>query len=169
MPDLRQILESYDGKSVDPFRLVSETLSPSEENLAQLAQLAESGPRKVQIGSTWVIKHFLETGVRPDADTAARLVELLARVEQNESALHLLQSLPYLELPPDSRAPLDRRLRQLIHADSTFVRAWAYNGLAVLARLEPDHRDEVRDFLSQALESERPAVKARIRNALKTL
>ena len=53
----------------------------------------------------------------------------------------------------------------LIESRRTFVRAWAYNGLGVLAVCNPELRAEVERLFDRAAETETAAVKARIRHA----
>jgi len=48
-----------------------------------------------------------------------------------------------------------------------FVRAWSYNALHLLAKVEPKFAAEVAEILRMGLEDEPPSVKARIRQCLK--
>lgn len=167
--EIGRIFERFDGKSVEPFRSVAELLEPTAGNLRELVRMAGNGSRKVEIGATWVVKHLVETGELDAAIAADELISLLERVEHDESRLHLLQTLPHLELPAASLPTLHDRLLTLLDGSNKFVRAWSYNGMALLARADSSYLDETLDLFSRAMETESAAVKARIRNALKTL
>jgi len=60
---------------------------------------------------------------------------------------------------------LRRVLEGLTESGHAFVRAWAYNGLGVLAAGNPDLRGEVEALFDEAAERETAAVRARIRHA----
>lgn len=84
-----------------------------------------------------------------------------------ESRLHVLQMLPAVSIADDQKADLYRiLLDNLTHANK-FVRAWAYNGLAVLAAQFPEYRTEANEILEMGMRDEVAAVKARIRNVMK--
>ena len=70
-----------------------------------------------------------------------------------------------MALPADRTVALNRTLRRLIRSRRVFLRAWAYNGLGVMAAAEPGLRNEVEGLFAAAEERESAAVKARIRRA----
>ena len=175
--DIAATLRSYDGKRVAPFRAVAEALSQGpgrgEEAISRLVDLAASDEMELQAGATWVLKCLAERGVAPREKEAAAMLRLLSRPLAPDAHLHLLQTLPHMDLPADLSAveerSLHRALLQLIQSGRVFVRAWAYNGLGLLAARNPVLRDEVEGLFSRAEKTETAAVRVRIRHARASL
>ena len=167
--DIAATLRSYDGKRVAPFRAVAEALSRApghgEEAIGRLVRLAASDEMELQTGATWVLKYLAERGVAPRGTEAAAMLRLLNRPLAPDALLHLLQTLPHMDLPPGEGRSLHRALLQLTEADRVFVRAWAYNGLGLLAARNPALRDEVESLFDAAARHETAAVRVRIRHA----
>ena len=164
--DIAETLRSYDGKRVAPFRAVADAMRGAPESaVPQLLDLAASDEAALQVGATWVVKHLAELGGPPEGEWAARAIDLLERVDAPDAILHVLQTLPHMEIPPGRRQALRRVLRRLIRSRRVFVRAWAYNGLGVLAAADPALRGEVVAMFDAAEGSESAAVKVRIRRA----
>ena len=168
--DIAATLRSYDGKRVAPFRAAAQAVRDTpEEALPQLLDLAADDEPALQAGATWVIKYLAEHGCAPSGPLAAEAIGLLDRLQAPDAVLHLLQTLPYMEIPADRHEQLRRALDRLIGSRRAFVRAWAYNGLGVLASADPNLRDEVDALFDAASERETAAVRARIRRARRAL
>ena len=180
--DLVRVFESYDGRSVDPFRRVAEAVPAEPATLATLVDLCRGGRGRaapapaVQVGATWVLKALLEDGVAPDVATTRALLELPPRLTADDARLHVLQVWPRLALPDPGRAAGRRALeaawdaaRGLVDTRKTFVRAWAYNALGVLCAALPDRRREVEALYAHAAANEPASVRARVRHALRDL
>ncbi|MDE2981308.1 MAG: hypothetical protein OXU74_08940 [Gemmatimonadota bacterium] len=168
--DIAATLRSYDGKRVAPFRVVAEAMRDAPEGAVdRLLELAGSDETALQEGATWVLKYLAERDEAPRGDEAVTLLRLLNRPLASDALLHLLQTLPHMDLAADLPAgeerALHRALLRLIESDRVFVRAWAYNGLGLLAARNPALRDEAEGLFSLAEETETPAVKVRIRHA----
>jgi hypothetical protein len=96
---------------------------------------------------------------------AAELLRALAAVADWRIHVRLLQQLADTEFPNGAKTTLHRLvMRDLAHPNK-FVRAWAYGGLATLARRFPEFESEVNEICAMGLRDESAAVKARIRNA----
>ena len=163
--DIAGTLRSYDGKRVAPFRSVADTVRDMpDRGIPQLLELAASDEPALQVGATWVIKHLAERGSAPTGRQAALAIDLLERPLAPDAILHLLQTLPYVEIPAERQAALRRTLHRLIGSQRAFIRAWAYNGLGVLAGGNPDLREEVEELFDAAAAHETAAVRARIRH-----
>ncbi len=171
------MLRSYDGKRVAPFRAVAEALSegPGRGNgsIGHLLELAAFDETALQVGATWVLKYLAERNVVPRGGQAVALLQLLRRPLASDALLHLLQTLPHMDLAADLPAgeerALHRALLRLIESDRVFVRAWAYNGLGLLAARHPALREEVEALLRRAERTETAAVKVRVRYAREAL
>ena len=90
-------------------------------------------------------------------------------VDQNDALLHVLQTLPFVELPSDSLEWLHGRLSELLERDHKFVRAWTFNAFGLLATADSRYRDEVVAMFEEAARSEPASVRARVRHAAKAL
>lgn len=174
--DIAETLRSYDGRRVAPFRAVADAVRGAPESAVPgLLALAASDEAALQVGATWVVKYLVERGevpvggapdgVAPTGELAGRVVDLLDRVNEPDAVLHILQTLPCLEIPANRREGLAGTLRRLIRSRRAFIRAWAYNGLGVLAAADPALRSEVEALFEAVEETESASVRVRIRRA----
>ena len=164
--DIANTLRSYDGKRVEPFRAVARAVRDDPPSaMPTLLRLAASDEMELQVGATWVLKHLAENGAAPRGGQVPGFIRLLDRVEAPDAVLHVLQTLPYLEIRAGQEAGLRESLLGLIGSRRAFTRAWAYNGLGVLATRNPALRVETEALFDRAEKTESAAVKARIRHA----
>ena len=164
--DIASTLRSYDGKRVAPFRAVAEAVQGMPGHaVPRLLDLAASEEAELQAGATWVIKYLAERGVVLRGPQAGALLQLLNRRIAPHATLHVLQTLPFVEVARADEPALKRALLSLIKSRRAFVRAWAYNGLGVLAVRNPGMRGEVDRLFDLVAETETAAVRVRIRHA----
>ena len=164
--DIAATLRRYDGKRVAPFRAVAEAVGDAPESaLGELLDLAASDEMELQVGATWVLRHLAKRGAAPRGLQGERLLRLLGRPLAADALLHVLQTLPHLEVEDAPQAALRDALLALINHRRAFIRAWAYNGLGILAARDPSFRREVQTLMDRAARNETAAVKARIRHA----
>jgi hypothetical protein len=158
-------IRGWDGHDVAPMEALFTAHGDDGDLGPTLVGLAARGP-EYELGATWLLKrHLAEGGVLPPAAVRA-LYSALDGFEEWGSALHLLQSLRRMGVPAESRAEVEEFVRDSLDGDNKFLRAWAYEGLFVLADEFPELKPEVRTRCDTALASESPAVKARVRNLL---
>ena len=169
--DAEALLRSFDGRHVAVLRDIARDLPRSRETVVRLMEAARrAGGGPPEIGATWLVKHLLERGVDVDADIGLRLASTVGHLVEDESKLHFLQAVPYVTVTPEAEDALLPVLDTILaNATHKFVRAWAYNALSVVARDNPERREDVARRLRDALEAEAPSVKARVRAALRTL
>ncbi|MXW27946.1 MAG: hypothetical protein F4Z80_03545 [Chloroflexi bacterium] len=164
--DIASTFRHYDGKRVAPFRQVMNAVRGSPESaVGELLDLAASDELALQVGATWVLRNLVERGAVLDGRQAEKLLRLLGQPIAPDALLHVLQTLPHMEVEPAQQGALHNALMALIKSRRAFIRAWAYNGLGILAAREPSFRNEVLSLLDQAAGRETAAVKARIRHA----
>ncbi len=164
--DIAATLRSYDGKRVAPFHAMAEAVRDGPEStIGQLVDLAASGEMELQVGATWVLKHLAEGGTAPGRVVTERLLRLLERPLAPDALLHVLQMLPHMDIEAAHHGALRASLLGLIKSRRAFVRAWAYNGLGVLAGHDPSLRSEVERLFDRAAKADTAAVRARIRHA----
>ena len=163
--DIAAKLRSYDGKRVAPFHAVAAAVQDAPERaIGRLVDLAASDEMELQVGATWVLKYLAERGASPRGPGAAKLLGLLGLPIAPDAILHILQTLPHMRIEADHRSALRNTLTGLIRSRRVFVRAWAYNGLGVLAARDPALRKEVERLFDRAATTETAAVKVRIRH-----
>jgi len=164
--DIASTLRRYDGKRVTPFREVLDGVRDAPESAVdELLDLAASDEMTLQVGATWVLRHLAESGEAPQGPQAEKLLRLLSQPVAPDALLHVLQTLPHIEVEPAQRGTLQDALLALTKSRRAFIRAWAYNGLGILAARDPAFRQDVLTLFDQAGRSETAAVKARIRHA----
>lgn len=164
---LRADLELYDGKRTDILDRIAAAHPVTAPLARQLIRLASDDDPRLRSGATWLILHHARAGY---AYTSAATRDLLALIDSDlhwEATLNLLQTLPQLTINHASLPALRKSLRRHIKHDNKFVRAWAYNGFAVLARRHPELAGEAERMLAQGEQDEAASVRARVRNARK--
>ena len=163
---LTEEMVAWDGKSAAALRSIYKRHHAEEDFVATILQhLAEVESQRV---ATWLLKKHLESGNTLTAAECRAIFGGLSLQEHWESKLHLLQSIPYLNIVEEDCAALERFLDAGVRSDRKFVRAWAYNGFNELSLRFPRYRKMTDRMLAQARESEAASVRARIRNILKT-
>ena len=163
---LSEEIALWDGRSATALQSAYARHCAEEDFTATVLTHIADG--KLQRAATWLLKKHLEAGSRLSAAGCRAVFGALSAQEHWESRLHILQSLPYLDIHEDDSAALEQFLDACVGSDRKFVRAWAYNGFHELARRFPRYRKKVDDMLARAGESEAASVQARIRNILGT-
>jgi hypothetical protein len=163
--DVAAALRAWDGRDVRPFQDVAEALPATADNVAALLALARRDDAALQVGATWVLKHWLEQGCVLDRRASGRMAALLERELDWGAALHVLQALSRLDLSDARWGRLPQMLERRLDSPRPFVRAWAYNGLGLAAARNPDLRPRVEALFEQAMADEPASVRARIRSA----
>ncbi len=162
---LLEEIASWDGKSATALQSTHERHSDDEDFLATI--LEHIADVELQRAATWLLKRHLEAGNSLSPGDSRAILGVLSDQEHWESRLHLLQCLPYLDIPEDQSTGLEQFLDSCLESDNKFLRAWAYNGFNELSLRFPRYREEVNLMLARAVESEAASVRARIRNILK--
>lgn len=165
--NLRSELQAFDGTHMAPLEHVATHLQDQPAAIDDLCILAAEPDTTLQTAATWVLKRLQEKGAVFSSAQTEALLDLLAYVSPWSAQLHLLQLLPGLTIPAHAKTHLYEVLSNLRTSKKTFVRAWAYNGLAVLAEQYPAFRAEVAGLLYHEEPNEKASVKARIRNLRK--
>ncbi len=172
--DIAAALRSWDGRDVLAFTEVANVLPAEAASVSELVRLvrraerARDGDEAVQVGATWVLKRWLESGHSFDRRVGGQVAALLQRELCWGATLHLLVMLPRLDLTTARLLKLRPRLDVYCGAASPFVRAWAYNGLGLLAARDPGLRPEIEALFDEAMASDQASVRARIRNVRKS-
>lgn len=160
-------IAAWDKKSVDVIIGIYNRYSVEPEFVAQIVSLTPN--EKLQSGSTWLLKHYLERHKQPIAKHLVEAIYLhLDKLSEWEAKLHVLQCIEYLPVPEIYKKGTELFVLENVNSEIKFVRAWAYSGYYQLAKQYPDLRQRVETLLTDALENDRAAsVKARIRKLFK--
>ncbi len=162
---LSEEIASWDGKSAAALQSTYERHCAEEGFVATI--LGHFADVELQRAATWLLKKHLESGNSLTAADGRAVFDMLSVQGHWECKLHVLQCLPYLEIPESESASLERFLDACLESDNKFVRAWAYNGFSELSLRFPRYRERVDGLLARAATSEAASVRARIRNILK--
>ena len=157
---------SWDNRSATALRSTYERHGDKGHFLGTILDHIEDV--ELQRAATWLLKRHLEVGNSLSPRGSRAILRALSYLEHWESKLHILQCLPYLEIPEDESIGLEQFLDCCLESDNKFLRAWAYNGFNELALRFPRYREEVNRMLTRAGDSEAASVRARIRNILKS-
>lgn len=158
-----EALDQFDGKNLDPLVEFSASTEPTESMVNELLGRVRGVESREQIAATWVLRRWVDSGLQLTERQITTLLDSLPDHAHWESTLHSLQMLPRLSIPVPSAVPLYHFLKHQLAHDNKFIRAWAYNGLDVLAQQFPEYREETEQLLQMALRDEPASVQARIR------
>lgn len=164
---LIESLRKFDGKRTAELERLSDSMPRNDDSVAQLLALAEHDDTTVQVGSTWILKRWLEEGVCQVEKAAATFVQLLKHATYWEVRLHLLQMLVSLRVPARTVPRLTTLLPNLLVDDNKFVRAWALSVLAGIADQRESMREEVLSTIQVAANDDAASVRARVRQIQK--
>lgn len=127
------------------------------------------GSARHEAGATWLLRKCLQ-GRRDAGVLIADDVYVRAPSATDWQAnLHLLQSIPLLPISDEKVSTVWGWLTHQSRSDRPFVRAWAYNGLHLVAWQAPEFRDRAKRRLAEGLEDPSAAVRARVRATLKEI
>ena len=161
---LEKAILQWDKKSAHDITRVYHEFYQSSDFIRQLLKLAQD--EKAQDGATWLIKHWLENNEAAHHQQVNPVLDILDKLHLWPAKLHVLQSLPFLEIKQEQTKALESFLYQHLTDKNKFVKAWAYNGYHVLALQHPHYRKIAKEYLEMGLRDEAASIKARIRNAL---
>lgn len=163
---LRQDIESWDTRSAEAIAGVYDAHVGTRGFLGRLITL--SGEPPCEVGATWLIKRHLEGGAQMTSQQAARWYALAPGLVRWEARLHLLQSAQWVPVPTGDARRTEAWLSRCLTEDRPFVRAWALDAYASLARTHPRYRERALEMLEDGAANDPSAsVRARARQALK--
>jgi len=163
--NIQDELAAWDGKSAHHIGKIYNNYNNKVVFLHNVIELMAQA--KCQKAASWLLKHHLENDNKINLPETQSVFKLLHTLDHWESKLHVLQSLPFLNIPNDYKTALEHFLRDCLTQTNKFIRAWAYNGFYELAKQYPEYEEETRLFFDMAMRDEAPSVRARIRNIMK--
>ena len=164
---LIEALGSFDGKRTETLEAITEVFPVTPQLLTQLCELTQSEERKLQSASTWLLRRYHQAGAELSPQQTAQLLQVLLQDSYWEARLHVLQLLGDLCIPPEFVEALWAELIKQIKDRNKLIRAWSYNGLALLAHHYESYRNEALSRLAHGEQDEAASVRARIRRIRK--
>ena len=158
-------LKRWDGKSAKDIGDIYQRYFDTDCFISDLIMMMDDV--SLQKGATWLLKHHIEQQHPLTKKQVHDIYCCMADLEQWESKLHILQSLPYFAIQKRDKKKVEAFLRKCLVDINKFVRAWAYNGFYELAMQYPEYQQETKQFLEMAMRDEAPSVKSRVRNIMK--
>ncbi len=112
---------------------------------------------------SWILKRYTEDGGELSSSQVNQLTTFFASDRDWQSELMFLQTLPNIELTDNDYDNVDKLVKRSINAENKFVKAWAYQGMYELVKLNPELVAELEFYCDKALRNEEGAVAARVR------
>jgi len=162
-------LGKFNGKHTAPLNKIAQQILHRKGSVSELITCAQSDDIKIQSAATWLLKNLNEQGHLFSEVQTVDLINVLSNLNHWDAKLHVLQILPSLTIPSRQFDLLQRNLKDNIRSENKLLRAWSYNGLAVLADQHSSLRTEVNGILSGAQNDQAASVRSRIRQISKSL
>ena len=159
--EFRAVIAGLDSGSVEALTSLYESLR-AKEGIARV-WIQCIGDPDLEVASTWMLKHGLETGRPLAAEDQNLLFRQLNTTQSWQAQLHLLQLLERLTVPEEVHESVARFCNGCIQSENKFVRAWGYSGMVTLAKQWPCYVPEAIDAIYLGEREDAGSVRARIR------
>lgn len=161
-------IAKYDGKDTDSLAAIAARIEPSTAVLQSLCELVGSDDARIQSASSWLLRRYVSAGAILSQMQSVRALTVLTAGCHWEARLHVLQMMEDLTLPSSRAGQLWGALVEQTTDGNKFIRAWSYQGLAVIADQHPPYRERALNLLAAVEQEEAASVRARIRRIRKT-
>ncbi|MBT3206251.1 MAG: hypothetical protein HOM14_02150 [Gammaproteobacteria bacterium] len=162
---IEQEIAAWDGKSSDDIAVMYESHSKESSFSDEIVKFIKN--TSYQKAATWLLKYYLESGNHLEKTKIKSIYNFLLEIENWETKLHILQSIPFMPISKNEIKTVEAFLRVSLTDSNKFIRAWAYNGFYEMAIQYPEYKNETKQFFEMAMRDEAASVKARIRNIIK--
>lgn len=166
--ELHEVLKRWDGKRVAYLQNQYTTQVADPAFFNNLVIICFDDPN-CENATTWLLKYHVDSGNKLPQTSVDDLLANCTKLTHWEAKLHILQMLPSLEVSFGSMASVENFVRICLKESNKFVRAWAYNGMYELKKYMPELQPEVLFLCQKAMETESPAVKARVNKVIARL
>lgn len=164
---LRDALRAFDGKAVSCLSEARVKYEDAPDYLAQLVALAAESEAEISAGATWMLKDHLENGGSLPSELVAPVLRNLTQTPSWSTALHLLQSVQYLDLGGVSDPGFSQAVVEYTGHERPFLRAWAVDALWRLSTAHSNLRPLAENALETAANDPAASVRARARQIAK--
>lgn len=163
---LRAALSAFDGRAMTMLGEAEAALGGEPGYADAVVALVADAAPMVASAATWLLKSHLEKGGALTVEQTGALVAALPDESQGvhwSTALHLAQSVRFLDLAAAGAARMRAWLTPLLTHSRPFVRAWSLDALAHLASHHAEHRAVFGEALKAAGDDPAASVRARAR------
>ena len=165
MKSLPAEIASWDAKNVAEIKEIYQRYRSDSDFAAQLISFFDSA--ELEVGATWLLKHYLEQGGTLTKTEVARLHRSFKHLQHWSAKLHVLQCAEYWLVPKRYQQSTLAFIRSCLDHQRPFVRANAHHSFFWFANQFPEFREEVLQGFDNASTQETASVQARIRNLRK--
>ena len=165
--DLRAALLAFDGKAISYLSETGVRFREAPDYLPHLIELASDREAHMDAGATWLVKDHLEQGGALPPGMTALLLQALVGDPSWSAALHILQSVRFLDLAEVNGANMSDCIIALTQHERPFLRAWAVDAIWRLAEAFPALQPRSERALAAAQTDPAASVRARARQSIK--
>ena len=165
---VQQALADYDGKHVDVLEGVLDVTLSAALYKDVLKKVTSDDP-KVADAATWLLRAWVMNGRRLSDDELQAWLDVAKTSDQWAPTLHFLQTLASISLPETLEADIYDFCQGHTSHKNKMVRAWAFNGLSLIALQNGSYLDKTRQSLEKGLKDTSPAVAARVKRSVKRI
>lgn len=163
---LRRTLFEHDGKSTAMLERAAERYRDEPSAVDDTIFLLDSPEGHTATAASWVLKYWLADGRQLSPDQVAAIGACLPSIGTHWAALHISQSMRFLEVPSTCAAGFQAFLDDCSRSERPFLRAWGTDGLVRFAARYPEAEAVAEQRLAAALADPAPSVRARARRLL---
>lgn len=165
--ELRAALAGFDGKAISYLSETGVTYGDASDYLASLVDLASVRDAHIDSGATWLLKEHLERGGALPPAMVSALLQALAGEPSWGAALHILQSVRFLDLTAVNVVPSADLICRYTQSERPFLRAWATDAIWRIAKTNPHLKPQSEAALAAAKDDPAASVRARARQLIK--
>lgn len=164
---LQRTLLEHDGKSTAILEAAAREHRDDARAAAAAIVLLDSPEGHAATAASWVLKHWLAAGRVLTETEVEDMATRLQRIGSHWAALHLCQSMRFLDVPPASAPAFRTFLEACSRSERPFLRAWGTDGLVRFSARYPEVERLAKRRLEAALSDPAPSVRARARGLLR--
>lgn len=169
--DKKQIedrLLEWDGKHTNYLKNIYQTNMHAASFIQNIIAIYASNDA-TENATTWLIKHFCDKGEILDNEQIGRIFQKIGKLKHWGSQLHLLQTIPQLNLSKPLITPIEPFLKKSLSSNRTFVRAAAFEAYFEVIKFFPELKNEFKLTCEDALEKESASVQVKLKRILKKI
>ncbi len=159
--EITKALEDYDGKHTKPLQLAADR-APSSNDIESLIDVLDVN-RKFQEAGTWLLKSWVDNGYKYSNSQIEKWFRKTQELTYWAATLHFCQALEKMPLPGYLSSEVFKFLELSTQNENKLVRAWSYNGLAILAKKDGSLVAKAKTLVARGQNDEAASVRARLR------
>ncbi len=166
---LKSALQAFDGRDTQYLHAIEQRFGSLPAYVSNLVGLVSDKEVALSIGSTWLLKAWLDQGGTLSRGETSALIAQLDQVSDWSAQLHLCQSLQHIAVPSADVPMIEAWLEPLLLHKRPFLRAWSLDALCRLALQHEALQIRAHKALNNAGRDRAASVRARARSLEKLL